>query len=198
MSEKKEKSEKNILWTLFKTCFLISCCTFGGGMVIISMLQKKFVEELQWIRQEEVLDMVAIAQSCPGVMAVNTSIMIGFRIAGMTGALLTVLGTVAPPMIILTLISVFYTQFRSSTIISLLLNGMKAGVAAVMISVALSMAVSVLKDRNPLSFVLLAGACAASLIFRTDMILILLACGLIGGICSSGKLPDLRRKEPHI
>ena len=96
MSEKKK--DKRMLWTLFKTCFLISACTFGGGMVIISMLQKKFVEELHWISEEEAMDMVAIAQSSPGVMAVNTSIIIGYHVAGLTGAILTVFGTVLPPM----------------------------------------------------------------------------------------------------
>ena len=114
-------SDKSRLWTLFKTCFIISACTFGGGMVIISMLQKKFVEELHWISQDEVMDLVAIAQSCPGVMAVNTSIIIGYHIAGVAGALLTVTGTILPPMIILTIVSMFYVQFRSNPVIALLL-----------------------------------------------------------------------------
>ena len=134
-------SDKSRLWTLFKTCFIISACTFGGGMVIISMLQKKFVEELHWISQDEVMDLVAIAQSCPGVMAVNTSIIIGYHIAGVAGALLTVTGTILPPMIILTIVSMFYVQFRSNPVIALLLKGMQAGVAAVMINMTITMAV---------------------------------------------------------
>ena len=103
--EASKKADGHTLWILFKTCFVISACTFGGGMVIISMLQKKFVEELKWIGQEEVMDLVAIAQSCPGVMAVNTSIIIGYRIAGVAGSLITVGGTILPPMIILTIVS---------------------------------------------------------------------------------------------
>lgn len=122
---------KNRLWTLFKTCFLISACTFGGGMVIISLLQKKFVEELGWIDQNEVMDLTAIAQSCPGVMSVNTSIMIGYRICGPLGAVITALGTVMPPMIILSLISLFYAQFRSNPAVSVILKGMQAGVAMI-------------------------------------------------------------------
>lgn len=122
---------KNRLWTLFKTCFLISACTFGGGMVIISLLQKKFVEELGWIDQNEVMDLTAIAQSCPGVMSVNTSIMIGYRICGPLGAVITALGTVMPPMIILSLISLFYTQFRSNPAVSVILKGMQAVVAMI-------------------------------------------------------------------
>lgn len=169
------------LWTLFKTCFIISACTFGGGMVIISMLQQKFVEELRWIEQDEVMDMVAIAQSCPGVMAVNASIIIGYRVAGTAGALLTVTGTILPPMLILTVISMFYAQFRSSTAVALLLKGMQAGVAAVMINVGATMAGGVLKDRKPLSVAMLAGASAAAVIFHIDIIAILLVCGVIGG-----------------
>ncbi len=184
MEAKQKKPDRKVLWTLFKTCFVISCCTFGGGMVIISMLQKKFVEELHWIEQEEVMDMAAIAQSCPGVMAVNTSIIIGYHIAGAAGALLTVIGTVSPPMIILSVISVFYVQFRSSLVLSLILRGMQAGVAAVMINVAFTMIRNVRKDGDFLSLILLISASAASVCLGIDIILILLACGLAGGIYS--------------
>lgn len=178
------KSEKSRLWTLFKTCFIISTCTFGGGMVIISMLQKKFVEELGWIDQDEVMDLVAVAQSCPGVMAVNTSIIIGYRIAGVSGALLTVVGTVLPPMIILTVISMFYVQFRTNPVIALLLKGMQAGVAAVMINVTITMAGNVLKDRKRFSLFMLIAASIAAVVFGVDIILILLVCGVAGGIDS--------------
>ena len=170
-----------MLWTLFKTCFIISGCTFGGGMVIISMLQKKFVEELKWISQEEVMDLVAIAQSCPGVMAVNTSIIIGYRIAGVGGALLTVAGTVLPPMIILTIISTCYVQFRSNQLVALILKGMQAGVAAVMINVTLTMSGNVLKKKEVLSAAMLVCAAAAILLFDADVILVIIVCGCISG-----------------
>ncbi len=187
----KTKPDKHVFWTLFKTCFIISCCTFGGGMVIISMLQKKFVEELHWIDQDEVMDLAAIAQSCPGVMAVNTSIIIGYHIAGIAGALLTVVGTVLPPMIILTIISAFYVQFRSNLIIALLLKGMQAGVAAVMINVTITMAGNVLKDKEIFSLIMLIAASVAAVVFDVDIIVILLICGVVGGIYSWRKLKTL-------
>ena len=171
-----------LLWTLFRTCFIISACTFGGGLVVISMLQKKFVDELHWIEEDEVMDMVAIAQSCPGVMAVNTSIMIGYRIAGPIGAILTVLGTVTPPMVILAVISAFYTQFRTNYIVALLLKGMQAGVAAVMINVTYSMVRNVLKDRKLIYLLMFIAASIAYIIFRLDIILLIIACGIVGGI----------------
>lgn len=182
-----EEKKKGIYWTLFKSCFLISSCTFGGGMVIISMLQKKFVEELGWVSQDEVMDMVAIAQSCPGVMAVNTSIIIGCRIAGLPGAILTALGTVMPPMIILTLISAVYVQFRSNAVIALILKGMQAGVAAVLINVAITMTSNAVKSKTLLSWVLLLGSVVAVVLLKVDLILALVVCGIIGGIASIWK-----------
>lgn len=194
----KPKPDRHVFWTLFKTCFIISCCTFGGGMVIISMLQKKFVEELHWIDQDEVMDLAAIAQSCPGVMAVNTSIIIGYHIAGIAGALLTVVGTVLPPMIILTVISAFYVQFRSNFVIALLLKGMQAGVAAVMINVTITIAGNVLKDKEIFSLIMLIAASVAAVVFDVDIILILLICGVAGGIYSwqqRKKLPERKERK---
>jgi len=186
----KKKADGRTLWTLFKTCFIISACTFGGGMVIISMLQKKFVEELKWIEQGEVMDLVAIAQSCPGVMSVNTSIIIGYRIAGVPGALLTVLGTVTPPMIILTVISACYLQFRQNRIIALVLKGMQAGVAAVMINVTITMVKSVLNDKQILSLVMLLGASIAVVLFDVDIIIVILSCGVISGVFTWKRLKE--------
>lgn len=187
MQNSKPKASAHTLLTLFKTCFLISACTFGGGMVIISMLQKKFVEDLHWIEEDEVMDMVAIAQACPGVMAVNTSIIIGYHIGGYPGALLTVLGTVTPPMIILTVISAFYVQFRSNPVVALILRGMQAGVVAVMANVTIKMIQNAVKDKSALSMSLLALAMVATVVFGVDIILVLLVCGVIGGLTAFQK-----------
>ena len=181
MNEKK-KADLRTLATLFRTCFVISGCTFGGGMVIISLLQKKFVEDLKWIEQDEVMDLVAIAQSCPGVMAVNASIIIGYRVAGVAGALTTVAGTILPPMIILTVISACYEQFRSNAVIALLLRGMQAGVAAVVINVTITLVRNVLSRKEVLGTVMLIGASVAAVIFGVDVILIILVCGIVSAV----------------
>lgn len=185
---------KNLYWILFRTCFLISSCTFGGGMVVISMLQKKFVEELKWVSQDEVMDMIAIAQSCPGVMAVNSSIIIGYHVAGAAGALLTALGTITPPMVILAAISAVYVQFRSNVIIALLLKGMQAGVAAVLINVAITMTKNAIREKTVLSYLLLAGSVIAVVFLKLDMILAIVACGIIGAAAS---LAASRKEGKH-
>ena len=80
----KKESKLAIYWTLVKSTFILSAFTIGGGYVIVPLMQKKFVEELNWIDSEEMLDLVALGQSMPGALAVNTSILIGYRIAGVT------------------------------------------------------------------------------------------------------------------
>ena len=96
---------------LFFSTFKLSACTFGGGFVIIPLMRKKFVEELGWIQEDEMMDLAAIAQSSPGAIAVNASILVGYHVAGIPGAMLTVLGTVLPPLIIISIISTFYQAF---------------------------------------------------------------------------------------
>ena len=102
---------------LFTSTFYLSAFTFGGGYVIIPLMRKKFVEQFHWIEETEMLDLTAIAQSAPGPIAVNASILIGYRLAGFAGAMVSTLGTVLPPLIILSLISLAYTAFQSSLIV---------------------------------------------------------------------------------
>ena len=102
---------RHFFWILFKSTFLISAFTVGGGMVIIPLLKTKFVDEYGWIDDKETLDIVAIAQSMPGVMAINASIMLGYRMAGLMGTAVTLLATALPPLITMTLIAFFYDIF---------------------------------------------------------------------------------------
>jgi len=133
---------------LFSSTFYLSAFTFGGGYVIIPLMKKKFVDEYQWIEEKEILDLTAIAQSTPGAMAVNAAILIGYRMAGILGAVITILGTILPPLIILTVISLAYSAFIENQIVKLILRGMQAGVAAVVIDVSLTMILGVLKGKK--------------------------------------------------
>lgn len=133
---------------IFLSTFELSACTFGGGFVIIPLMRKKFVEELGWIEEEEMLDLTAIAQASPGAIAVNASIMLGYHIAGITGAILAVLGTVLPPLIIISIISMFYQAFRNNVIVSMAMRGMLCGVAAVICDVVINMAKSIFQKKT--------------------------------------------------
>ena len=96
MNQLKNKNIKPLRKLFFSTLYL-SALTFGGGYVIVTLMKKQFVDELHWINEEEMLDLVAIAQSSPGAIAVNGAIVVGYKLAGIAGVLTAVLGTVIPP-----------------------------------------------------------------------------------------------------
>ena len=107
-------SRGSLLAKLFLSTLYLSAFTFGGGYVIVTLMKKKFVDEYHWIDEQEMLDLVAIAQSSPGAIAVNGAIVVGYKLAGMAGVLTSVIATVLPPFTILTLISFCYAAFRSN------------------------------------------------------------------------------------
>mgnify|MGYP000202326259 CR=1 FL=1 len=123
------------MYRMEKSCFLstlsLSMFTFGGGYVIISLMKTKFVDQLHWINEDEMLDMTAIAQSSPGAIAVNGAIVVGYKLAGLPGVLISVLGAILPPMMILSLISLCYDAFISNSAVAAMLKGMESGIGAV-------------------------------------------------------------------
>ena len=118
------KQKKEVLVKLFLSTLYLSAFTFGGGYVIVTLMKKKFVDEYHWIEEDEMLDLTAIAQSSPGAIAVNGAIVVGYKLAGLPGVLVSIVATVIPPFVIIALISVFYNAFRNSWIISRMLEGM--------------------------------------------------------------------------
>ena len=168
--------------TLVLSSLQLSAFTFGGGYVIVPLMRRRFVEQLHWIDEEEMLDMTAIAQAAPGAMAVNAALLVGYRMAGFVGALVTMAGTILPPLLMLTVISYFYEAFRDNTVVALILKGMRAGVAAVIADVVVTMARGVARERRLLPLLLMAGAFAASYFFAVNVALILLICGAAGAL----------------
>ncbi len=171
-------SEK-IYWTLFKTTFVLSAFTFGGGYVIIPLMQKKFVEDLAWISEDEMMDLLSIAQSSPGSLAVNASILVGYRLKGLKGALITVLATITPPLFIISFISIFYEAFVSNAIVLKILMGMNIGIGAILIDVVLTLGISVIRDYKYYSIAIIIAVLYAS--FKdVNIIIIVLTGGLLG------------------
>ena len=172
--------EKGLYWKLFWSTFQLSAFTFGGGYVIVPLMRRKFVLQLHWIEDDEMLDLTAIAQSTPGAMAVNASVLVGYRVAGIPGACITVLATILPPFLILSVISLFYAQFRDNWVVNLVLRSMQAGVAAVICDVVVSMSRNIFKLRRALPVIMLAGAFIASWFFNINVVLIILLCAVVG------------------
>ncbi|MFR2774531.1 MAG: chromate transporter [Anaerostipes sp.] len=180
--EKQRKKRKTSLWfRLFWATFSLSAFTFGGGYVIITLMKKKFVNEYHWIEEDEMLDLVAIAQSAPGAIAVNGAIVAGYKLAKMTGVVICVIAAVLPPFLIISMISLFYDLFRQNQIVAWMLSGMQSGVAAVIVSVVYEMIGSLMqKEKRTESTLILIVAFAANAWLKINVIYIILACIGIG------------------
>ena len=176
MLVKKEK-----LWKLFTSTFTL---TFGGGYVIVTLMKERFVDRYHWIEEEEMLDMTAIAQSAPGPIAVNGAIVVGYKLAKIPGVLVSVAGTILPPFLILSLISLFYDAFADNIWVSTVLDGMQAGVAALIAAVVWDMSAGVVREHNALDITVLIAAFALNKFFGVNVVIIIFACIVIGVIRS--------------
>ena len=148
------QDKKHVLLKIFISTLYLSAFTFGGGYVIVTLMKKKFVDEYHWIDEDEMLDLVAIAQSAPGAIAVNGAIVVGYKLAGLIGAAVSIVGTILPPFLIISVISLFYTAFRDNLLVSQMLEGMQSGVGAVIAIVVYEMAGGILHEHNCLSNVM--------------------------------------------
>ena len=174
------KRDLNFYRALFVSTFVISAFTVGGGFVIIPLLKAKYVDEYGWLNDEETLDLIAIAQSMPGVVAANTSIILGYRMAGLPGALTALTATVLPPLITLSLISRAYDAFAQNTYIALLLKGMQCGATALIVSVAFDLVQKQFKKKLALPLLILVGTFCAQFFFGVPLMLLIVLDGLIG------------------
>lgn len=179
----KAVSLKKRLVTLFFSMLSISAFTFGGGFVIVTLMKRRFVDDLEWLDENEMLDMTAIAQSCPGAIAVNGAILVGQRVAGAAGIIVATVATIIPPMVILSLVSYFYALFADNPYVAAVLAGMQAGVAAVIVDVVLNLGTGVVKTKRWLLDVIMVAAFAAA-ISGVNVIYIILTSGVIGVICA--------------
>ena len=189
------KRDLKLYWTLFSSTFFLSAFTFGGGYVIVPLMKKKFSDELHWIEEKEILDLTAIAQSSPGPIAVNAAILIGHRIGGMPGALISILGTVLPPLIIITVISTAYAAFKENRIVSACLKGMQSGVAAVITDVVIGLGGKVIKSKSIFQMALMIGAFLATWVFGVNVALIILFCGVLSAAATLIKSRKEREKN---
>ena len=169
-----QKKNLEQLWILFKSMFLLS------AFVIVSLMKKKFVEELKWLEEDEMLDITAITQSSPGPLPVNASVIIGYRMQGIPGSLAAVLGTILPPMFVISLICVFYTEFRQNLYIAAALQVMRAGVAAVILDVTWNLAKNVWNSHSVFYTSLMALSFCGAYFFGVSAMIIILICLVIG------------------
>ncbi len=167
-------------WELFKSTFIISAFTVGGGFVLIPLMKAKFVDEYKWLDEKESLDLVAIAQSAPGVVAANAAIIMGYRMGGLKGMIVALTATILPPLITLTAISYCYDAFSTNPYVRMVLKGMQCGVAALILDVVLDLMVKQIKKKLILPLLIMAGSFIASYFFNVNIMYIILVDAIIG------------------
>ena len=167
----------NIYWESFKTFFKIGIFTLGGGYAMIPLIEAEVVDKHKWISKEEFLDLIAIAQSCPGVFAINISIFIGYKLRKERGALATAIGTALPSFLIILAIAMFFHQFQDNPVVASIFRGIRPAVVALIAVPTFNLAKSAhiswancwipiggalliwLLGVSPIYIILIAGAC---------------------------------------
>ena len=181
MDENKTYSMRSArLWKLFLSTLYISSFTFGGGFVIVTLMKRRFVDELGWMDEDEMLDIAAMAQSTPGAIAVNAAVLTGTRVGGTIGMLVAVLGTVIPPFVLLSVLSLCYEAFRQLYPVRLALAGMQAGVAAVILDVAWGLGKNVVRKKDRVDLVLMALVFIAQWFTNLNTAVIILSAAAVG------------------
>ncbi len=174
------KTGAGFYWKLFSSTFLISAFTVGGGYVIIPLLKAKYVDEYGWINDKEALDMVAIAQSMPGIVAVNACIILGYRMAGLMGTITALLATTLPPLITIGIIARCYDTFASNPIVQMALKGMQCGATALIVKVAIDLFRKQAKKKLLLPLAIVLATFVANVFFDVNIMALVLIDGLIG------------------
>ena len=174
---------KKMLWELFSTLFKIGLFTFGGGYAMIAFFESEFVEKKKWLDKEEFLDMVAIAESTPGPIAINSATYVGYKNAGVLGAACATLGVVLPSFIIIFIISLFLDAFLSFELIGYAFKGIQAGVVYLILSAGIKMLKGM--EKNAMSVTILCAVLVCMVAFSVlavdfSAILFILISGVIG------------------
>lgn len=173
----KEKRKKYL--ELFLTFLKIGAFTFGGGYAMVSMIQQEIAERKKWLSKEELLDMVAIAESTPGPIAINSATFVGYKHAGVAGSFFATFGVVLPCFVIISIISVVLNQFKSLPAIQYAFEGIRVGVVVLIGNAFLSMWKSCKK--SVLFYVLIVLSFLTVVFFDISSIFIII-CGALLGI----------------
>lgn len=170
------------LWQLFITFFKIGAFTFGGGFAMISLIQRETVEEHHWINNEDILNIVAIAESTPGPVAINCATFVGYRVAGFWGSFFATLGTVIPSFAIIFTISKVLPQFRDIMAVEFAFNGIRAAVLALIIKALVTLYKKVNKGTIP--YIIMALSFALVVLFDISIFIVIILSAIIG-LCFS-------------
>lgn len=190
-SQPKYKGDYKKLLELFVIVLKLGAFTFGGGYAMFPLMEREYVDKRQWFETQEMLDILAVSQSLPGMISINASIMVGYRLFGVVGALVAVFGLALPSVIVLSILSFFYVQFRENIYVNAALKGIRVAVVALLIQAVIKLGKPGVK--GVFGWIIACLAFLTALIFSVHPVIIILS-GLLIGIVYT-LIRDKKAKE---
>lgn len=169
---------KKKLLDLFLTFFKIGAFTFGGGYAMIALLEEEVVTNKGWLTSEEILDIIAIAETTPGPLSVNASTYIGYKVGGIGGSILATLGVVLPSFVIISILSVFIIKFKENKVVEMIFKGVRSGIIVLIFNAAFRLTKKVPKEI--FTYFILILIIVTTLIFNINVILMLIISACLG------------------
>jgi chromate transporter len=172
------KKSGNALWHVFISFFKIGAFTFGGGYAMIPLIQKEAVEKRKWVTDEDILDIIAIAESTPGPIAINSATFVGYRAAGVLGSVCATMGVVLPSFVIILTISFLLQQFQQLQVVRYAFQGIRAGVLALLVKSLWSMYQK--NQKNWASYLVMAASFVLTAFFGVNVLFVIIGCAVFG------------------
>ena len=170
------------LWKLFCTFLKIGAFTFGGGYAMIPLIQKEAVENHKWVTDEDILNVVAIAESTPGPIAINAATFVGYQVAGFAGSLAATLGVVLPSFVIILAISYVLQQFQDLKVVTYAFNGIRVGVIVLLLKALWKMFKA--NKKGWAAYVLMGLSFVLTAVYKVSSFLVIALCGVLGLVFS--------------
>ena len=172
------KNKIGLLWRIFSTFFKIGAFTFGGGYAMVPLIQREASEKHGWVTDEDILDIVAIAESTPGPIAINSATFVGYRACGVLGSIAATLGVVLPSFVIILTISGILREFQENVYVQYAFRGIRCGVLALILKAMWGMYKKCKK--NIPAYIVMVAAFLLVAFLKVKTILVIIACAVFG------------------
>ncbi|QZY53976.1 chromate transporter [Crassaminicella profunda] len=176
------------LMRMFFIFVKIGTFTLGGGYAMIPLIQEEIVEKNKWIEENEFIDIIALAQTIPGALAINTSTYIGYRLFGLKGALLGCIGTMLPSVVIIMIVAAFFTQFQNNMWVESIFRGIRPAVVALIVAAVMKLGKTLPKSILNIGWVI--GSVLCITLFHIHPILVIVFSGSLGYMLFKGENVD--------
>lgn len=195
LAQESEKDRAISGWDIFSTLFRINAVTFGGGYTIIPIIRQEFVEKRRILSDDDMLDIIAVAESGPGAMAVSTSYLLGMKLAGPLGGIMGVLGSTLPPLIIITLVYFIYSALADNAFVRAALRAMSGVIVAMLIFSVRGLFIPAVKKHKAISLALMSFAFIMSYFHLLDVAYIVLIMIVLGVLIFGFILPRIDKDD---